>query len=125
MVIVPGILLVVVAISILVIIVAPGVLVVIFAPGILVVVIALGVLAVNNIGKGPVFVIIGNGCIVISASAARLLHSIFHRCLQLSLDCCVCFPNWFLTKLSTSNITHSHMDQFLLFSWCATFPQTE
>jgi hypothetical protein len=60
-----------------------------------------------------------------SAPAARPLHSTFHCCFQLSVDCCVCFPNAILTKPSTSNNTHLQMDQFLLFSLGATIPQAE
>ena len=76
-------------------------------------------------GKGPVFLIVGNGHIVISTPAARPLHSIFHCCLRISCDCCVYFPNAILTKPSTSNNTRLHMDQFLLFSLGPTMPQAE
>jgi hypothetical protein len=121
----PGVLMVIIAISKLVVVVAPGILIVVFALGLLVFVIALDVLAVNVFGKGLVFIVFGNGRIVISAPAARPLHSIFHCCLRLLVDCCVCFPNVLLTKPRKFNNACLHMDQLSSFNWCATMPQAE
>jgi hypothetical protein len=116
---------VVVAISKLVVVDTPGMLIVVFALGLFVFVIALGVIAVSIFGNGPIFVVFGNGPIIISTPAVHPLHSIFHRCLQLLVDCGVYFHNVILTKPTKSNNTHLHMDQFSSFSLCATMPQAE
>jgi hypothetical protein len=63
-----------------------------------------------------------NNIPICPAPAARPLHNTFDCCLRLSVNCCVCSPKMISMKPSTSSNTLLHMDQFLLFSLCATMP---
>jgi hypothetical protein len=66
-----------------------------------------------------------NGPLVdVSLARGRPLHSIFHCCLWLIVDCCVCFPIVILTKPSTSNKSRLHMDQFLSQTWSRWWTRT-